>query len=171
MHKLLLFTHVYTISVSKKFNFVVFHQAYAYHTHSEAFSRILQGYLTHFHQNRLASLISGSCDRQRWFTSIAGQALCYPEPCKSFLRLLKYYAKFLSNLANSKGEECYNVVWTPCEWNQNMLFNHLFARAYSVRCSVFQCHLLFHRYYLLCYSVVKFSSIFVSFIVESLLML
>ena len=63
MHKLLLFT---LFLFHKKFNFVLFHQAYAYHTHSEAFSRILQGYLTHFHQNRLASLGKLIIGHQVW---------------------------------------------------------------------------------------------------------
>ena len=34
---------------------------------------------------------------------------------------------------NVKGEECYNIVWTHCELNQNIPFNHLFAHAYSVQ--------------------------------------
>ena len=43
----------------------------------------------------------------------------------------------LLNIAsNLKEEECYNVVWTSGKWNQNILFNHLFAHAYSVLCSV-----------------------------------
>ena len=54
MHKLVIYTYI--LFLFKKINFVVFDQAYAYHTYSEAFSCILQGYLTHFHQNRLASL-------------------------------------------------------------------------------------------------------------------
>ena len=70
-------------------------------------------------------------------------------PCMSFNKDTSTNRLLLSLASNLKGEECYNVVWTPCKWNQYILFNHLFACACSVQFSLFRSswliiHLLLH---------------------------
>ena len=66
-------------------------------------------------------------------------SFCHPSSNGLAERAVQMFKSRVSNLkgpllplASNIKEECY-VVWTPCEWNQNIVFNHLFARAYSVQ--------------------------------------